>query len=285
MDNGERLRNLRAKLCFHGYASKNLDWVAAMFFERFQKAPKAFMSRSPFGITGKMDYLRMLVISDRCGANAIYVPYHLDKQELEDILMQIGDVHRAAVYDRTVAIREAAKLIRQQEAIAVSGYEHHCTYCGRRMVSDFDSIRKYCDSDECIEKHKEFLRRQQDERAKREPKPKKESEEKIMTMPDFNLDDPKHDSLQGYVYLIRAENGLCKIGRSCDPSGRYGEVATYSPIPVYLEHTVFSDNYVLAEAYAHEELARYRHHGEWFDLPDDIYGWFLGLENFGLDAF
>lgn len=72
-----------------------------------------------------------------------------------------------------------------------------------------------------------------------------------------------------FLYLMRAENGLIKIGIAANPQKRLGEINVGSPIEVVLLHA-FPD--VLArtsETEFHRLFASKRVKGEWFSLDDN----------------
>jgi hypothetical protein len=285
--NRELLRELRSKMMFHAYHSNNLNDIAGAFQDRYDRPPKAFMVKAPYGLFGKQEYLKLLVTYSKCGANSVQVPLLLSKQELENTIAQLGEVRRVAYVNRRTREKQI-ELTEHKEKMDRHNYERHCAYCGDIFITDISSNKRYCDKIECWDKHEDYMLARRNAKTYRKVgNPKQVESPKPITvdmLPDFDLDDPSHDSLQGYVYLIRAENGLCKVGRSSDVENRFGTLVTMSPVPLYLEHTVFSDNYVAAEDYAHTELKEYRHHGEWFDLPQSVYEWFLGLDNYDLDT-
>lgn len=69
----------------------------------------------------------------------------------------------------------------------------------------------------------------------------------------------------GFVYLLRAENGLCKIGRSQDPDARLGTFGVF-PIAVTLIHRIETNDMVWLERHLHRFFAEFRVRGEWFGL-------------------
>jgi hypothetical protein len=74
----------------------------------------------------------------------------------------------------------------------------------------------------------------------------------------------------GFVYLIRAENGLIKIGRSADPAERLLQFSSL-PVAVELIHQIATNDMAWLEAELHAEYASQRVRGEWFSLsPADV---------------
>lgn len=74
---------------------------------------------------------------------------------------------------------------------------------------------------------------------------------------------------QGYVYLIKAENGLYKIGRSNDPANRRKTFGIKLPFKVDFEAIILRDDMVAAECELHERFKHRRVDGEWFDLSNE----------------
>jgi hypothetical protein len=75
----------------------------------------------------------------------------------------------------------------------------------------------------------------------------------------------------GFVYLIRAENGLYKIGKAKDVSARMQPFSVHFPMKWELIHSVKSDDYSYTEEFLHLKFADKRDVGEWFRLtPADV---------------
>lgn len=280
---------------FWGCATFDLDYVAANFFDKFGSTPKAFLARSPFQIVGSIENKKKLVVSQIYGgANAVYVPLLLDKNELTNILSKLGKLNQELYIERR---KDEVKtfLLELQEQSRRRTYRRHCNYCGSMYITDALEVVYHCSSSKCRMAHKEFLievaeRNREAARRERERRGKEiaidlaehEAETPIV-MPDFTMETQYSRSLQGWVYFVEAANGYVKIGRSDDPSRRFCDFVTMSPIPIWLRHTVFSDNYVMAEANIHNMLNEHRRHGEWFELPAEILEWCLSLDHYDLD--
>ncbi len=73
----------------------------------------------------------------------------------------------------------------------------------------------------------------------------------------------------GYVYLVAADNGLHKIGRSINVDKRVTEFGIKLPMKTWLVHSFKSNKYDHAEAYLHQVFAEKRSHGEWFNLTQE----------------
>ena len=76
----------------------------------------------------------------------------------------------------------------------------------------------------------------------------------------------------GFVYVIRGEHGLIKVGSSTNPRARLAQLRTASPFPLEIDYLGFtrSDLYVEVEKTAHAILADHRVNLEWFDCEPDI---------------
>jgi hypothetical protein len=78
--------------------------------------------------------------------------------------------------------------------------------------------------------------------------------------------------LQGsFIYIIRGDHGLLKIGISSNPSARLAQLRTASAVPLTIAYVgaLRCDGYAV-EAEAHRTLAGYRLEGEWFNCPVDM---------------
>jgi len=75
----------------------------------------------------------------------------------------------------------------------------------------------------------------------------------------------------GYVYLVGADNGFYKIGRTVNVTNRVTEFGIKIPMRTWLEHSFSSEQYDTAEIKLHELFSQKRDHGEWFNLsPEDV---------------
>lgn len=90
------------------------------------------------------------------------------------------------------------------------------------------------------------------------------------------------------VYVVGAEAGPYKIGRSRDMASRVRAIQTSSPMPLLVQRVWPTDHQVRSEASLHDLLGAHRLHGEWFDCPLDAIdaaGFNLGLcDEFGAAA-
>ena len=73
----------------------------------------------------------------------------------------------------------------------------------------------------------------------------------------------------GYVYIIKAENGLYKIGKSITPTSRISTLRTASPVDVQMYRIFKSSDYHYAEEVLHDQFSEKRERGEWFRLSEE----------------
>lgn len=75
----------------------------------------------------------------------------------------------------------------------------------------------------------------------------------------------------GYVYFLKAEDtSMVKIGKTKnDPKLRRKDIRNMSPVHLYSIGLLSAPDYSKLEREMHELFAPYRHHGEWFEFPDD----------------
>jgi hypothetical protein len=75
----------------------------------------------------------------------------------------------------------------------------------------------------------------------------------------------------GYVYVLRADNGLFKIGRTSNPNIRLTTLGIKLPYALTIVVILATNDMHALESDLHERFASKRKKGEWFDLgPDDI---------------
>jgi hypothetical protein len=82
---------------------------------------------------------------------------------------------------------------------------------------------------------------------------------------------PRRQSQGSFIYIIRSDHGLIKIGISSNPNARLAQLSTASAIPLKLAYVgaLRGSGYAI-EAEAHRTLAAYRRSGEWFNCPTDM---------------
>ena len=89
---------------------------------------------------------------------------------------------------------------------------------------------------------------------------------------------------EGFVYLLRAKNGLYKIGTAIDPTKRLNGLKTGSPEKLVLIHTIKTDSPYNAESTFHKKFAHKRVHDEWFALDENDVKFIRSIENISDDT-
>ncbi len=86
------------------------------------------------------------------------------------------------------------------------------------------------------------------------------------------IDESVSNGRGGHVYLLQAENGLYKIGRSSSPKIRISAITkAVAPFEIKTIHTAWYPDYYAAETELHKRFAHLRKRGEWFALsPEDV---------------
>ncbi len=82
----------------------------------------------------------------------------------------------------------------------------------------------------------------------------------------------------GEVYLVRADNGLYKIGRSANAASRIKTLTVQLPYGIELIHVIKTEDTVGLERRLHTHFAALRKRGEWFELSADDVAWLLAFE-------
>lgn len=72
-----------------------------------------------------------------------------------------------------------------------------------------------------------------------------------------------------FVYLVLAENGLYKIGRSLDATKRLDGLQTGSPVRLSLVHTIETSHSGWLEKYLHKKYKGRLELREWYRLTDE----------------
>jgi len=84
---------------------------------------------------------------------------------------------------------------------------------------------------------------------------------------------PKERDTFGYIYLVQADTGHCKIGSSQPVARRIQQLQSANPSPHVLLHQYPSANAQLEERRLHKKFEHRRVRSEWFALTDaDISG-------------
>jgi hypothetical protein len=74
-----------------------------------------------------------------------------------------------------------------------------------------------------------------------------------------------------FVYVVRGDHNLVKIGVTRNPRARLASLRTASAFPVVYSYIAFTDNSgPMIEGAAHTLLERHRTNGEWFDVAPEM---------------
>lgn len=83
--------------------------------------------------------------------------------------------------------------------------------------------------------------------------------------------EPRKRETKGFVYLLKADNGSFKIGRTKNPKSRSKAFSVTLPFDVEFICLIETPDMFTLETQLHERFASKRGNGEWFDLlPDDV---------------
>lgn len=84
-----------------------------------------------------------------------------------------------------------------------------------------------------------------------------------------NQHKEESDAYNPVVYfIIGIGTDLVKIGRTTNISGRLGTLQTGSPVKLLLVTTIYGNE--AEETAIHKLLSKYREHGEWFRMTDEV---------------
>jgi len=90
----------------------------------------------------------------------------------------------------------------------------------------------------------------------------------------------KHAPRAGYIYLIKAETGHCKIGRTKSIKNRMEFFGVKLPFKFDIIHTFPADDMYDAERDLHSIFAEKRTNGEWFHLTDEDVSRISGISQY-----
>ena len=71
---------------------------------------------------------------------------------------------------------------------------------------------------------------------------------------------------RGVIYILKADNGLYKIGKTSNPDKRLPRLAIQLPYQITVVRTIWTDDIDGLESGLHHRFADKRAHGEWFRL-------------------
>lgn len=114
---------------------------------------------------------------------------------------------------------------------------------------------------------KQRIRSNKPEQRARDNKRKKSPEARAKRTEQRRMTAREHRS--GFVYLFSSENGLYKIGRAVNPSRRFRQLWTLSPIDVYSVCTIATSDMYETECQLHRRFLDKRVKGEWYRLNSE----------------
>jgi hypothetical protein len=82
------------------------------------------------------------------------------------------------------------------------------------------------------------------------------------------MQKPKSPKATGYVYLLRSESGLFKIGRSVNVTNRLSSIRGGSAEHITLIGALHVPDMAKTESDLHQKFTHRRQRGEWFSLTD-----------------
>lgn len=273
-------------LKFKAYATKDLNKAAARFKDQTGKDPKVFVVRGDWTVYGSKENMEKVLISRFGGYACVSIPIDLGRREIE----KLSQAKRKHSISQKTEITPDEERIRQR----MVAYTRYCNYCGRFYGTDPVNVVIHCGAPRCVEAHNDWtahraeIKRLHKERKKRltfdDPNGSDQTDKEIIDVtPEFSLDDPYNATSRGWVYLIEAENGLYKIGRSDNIEARFAELVCQSPVKLWLTHTIYCTDYKRAESWLHQQFHKKRDHGEWFWLSGDEVEWLIELRDYALD--
>lgn len=83
-----------------------------------------------------------------------------------------------------------------------------------------------------------------------------------------NKEVKRRKRVKGYVYLLKADNGLTKIGMTKELGQRMTHFTTKLPYGIEMIATIKTNDYRELESVLHDKFSKVRKNGEWFDLSD-----------------
>jgi len=98
-------------------------------------------------------------------------------------------------------------------------------------------------------------------------------------------DEMRARDREGFVYLVRAESGEYKIGRSKNVEARLRNFRTLSPLEFELLHSFYADHASKAESELHKKFTGKRIKREWFSLDGVDVSMIMSISKFEQDKF
>ena len=115
-------------------------------------------------------------------------------------------------------------------------------------------------------------------RAEGKIRAEKEMEKQKKEMEEYKNKNRIISNKKGYVYFVKGNKNIVKIGCTTDIKNRIKSLSTGFPYKLKLLNKIYSKNYGYIEGLFHEFFKNKRLRGEWFDLSDEeIYNIKKGL--------
>src|SRR5258707_14792935 len=92
---------------------------------------------------------------------------------------------------------------------------------------------------------------------------------RLATRPKQNK--PSEPMTGSFLYVIRGDHNMCKVGVTTNPSARLAQLRTASAFPIDFSYIAVTPGTGFGiEQGAHAMLASHRCNGEWFDVPPEM---------------
>lgn len=176
----------------------------------------------------------------------------MESRRIKAVNREIGDIDYVCLETTHVLHTAAYMFYKEENGEVIMVDNHGFTPSKKELLKLIDGLHKYIadTTDEEIQKYNTESMEQlnMEISALREPKPKKKE--------------------KGYVYLIKADNGLVKIGKTKNIEKRWNHFTTKLPYKLELLFYIDTEDMTGLELELHEQYRKYRKRGEWFELTE-----------------
>lgn len=166
-------------------------------------------------------------------------------------------------------------------------YQKLCGLCGKVYLSEMPigKGRLICDDPKCIAEYNRAAVQIEREEAKAKADEAKAKRDAARKERQVELDANRWTmgDRKGFVYLMRSDNGIYKIGRTKNIEARRRGIERDIPIAVVLVHSFATKDSHKAESYLHKLYSDCRIRYEWFDLSDDQVNDIKRIQDYSLD--
>ncbi|HMN11815.1 MAG TPA: GIY-YIG nuclease family protein [Bellilinea sp.] len=175
------------------------------------------------------------------------------------------------------------------------GYLRRCIYCGDLFpFFPFGISYRHCDKAECLqEAYKKSTEcaahmREKKEQAAEKARVKADStrierEERQRVKAERQREQEVSRGHPGFVYLMKSDTGLHKIGCAKDINARRAGIERDTPVAMEIIHYFSSSEQFKAEKVLHLRYAEQRVKYEWFDLSPEQIEDIKSIPDHGLD--